>query len=107
METVDAFKAVVVETGNNEPVDINRGLWCGGQKADFLTHKIDDGGIWRTIAGIEYYLARGRPNNPRTKIKALLVPRGVCRFKRRLGEWQKELPSETAKVRPLANIHAL
>ena len=52
-----------------------------------LFGKIDDGGIWRTIAGIEYYLARGYPAI-QGKNKDIAQPL-VAASKGGPGEWQK------------------
>ena len=86
---------------NDETVTLSKPLWSRRENGQWtltagygavgknrLFGKIDDGGIWRTIAGIEYYLARGYPTI-RGENKGIARPL-VAASKGGPGEWQKE-----------------
>ena len=85
---------------NDETVTLSKPLWSRRENGQWtltagygavgknrLFGKIDDGGIWRTIAGIEYYLARGYPAT-QGKNKDIAQPL-VAASKGGPGEWQK------------------
>ncbi|MDE2798657.1 MAG: hypothetical protein OXI94_08310 [Gemmatimonadota bacterium] len=85
---------------NDEAVTLAKPLWSRRENGQWtltagygavgknrLFGKIDDGGIWRTIAGIEYYLARGYPAI-QGKNKDIAQPL-VAASKGGPGEWQK------------------
>ena len=85
---------------NDETVTLSKPLWSRRENGQWtltagygavgknrLFGKIDDGGIWRTIAGIEYHLARGYPTI-RGKNKGIAQPL-VAASKGGPGEWQK------------------